>query len=423
MWESAGRRSVTHLQMDERGISRMMRMRLVLVLTIVLSPQLMAQNTPPDSASRTGQIQAERIAKKANLGPEQPTKVEHYFTAVQEVIRRSPIRIGVAGLGPGAGLTLSSELKWNSSKDQVRYSLWGAASVHRFYTVGTGVEFPHVADRNVALGVEGSHSDAPQLEYYGSGPDSSIHNRTNYRREDTFFAVNANFRPHPYVSLTCGGGELLINVGPGTNHSLASTESVFGPDEAPGVDVQSNYLLGGCGAEVDLRDFPGDPHSGTYAFAGYRRYFAQDIGRFSFHRLDAAAEHYFPFLNQKRVVAIRAKTELSFHSDDQVVPFYMQPTLGSDTDLRGFRRFRFHDENAFAVTAEYRWEVSTGFDMALFFDAGKVFDRPSEIDFTGMESSAGFGLRFKNARSTALRLDTGFSREGVQVWLSFGKLF
>jgi hypothetical protein len=401
----------------------MTRIRVLFVLTIVLTPQLMAQNTPAGSTSRTGQIQAERVAKNASLGPEQPTKVEHYFIAVQDVIRRSPVRIGVGGLGPGAGFTLSSGLKWNSSNDQVRYNLWGAASVHRFYTVGTGVEFPHIAGRNVALAVDGSHSDAPQLEYYGSGPDSSKHNRTNYRREDTLLELRANLRPHHYVRVTCGGGELLINVGPGTNHSLATTESVFGPDQAPGVDVQSNYLVGGCAAHVDLRDFPGDPHKGTYAIAGYRRYFAQDIGHFSFHRLDAAAEHYIPFLNEKRVVALRAKTELSFHSDDQVVPFYMQPTLGNDTDLRGFRRFRFYDENALALTAEYRWEVSTGFDMALFFDAGKVFHRPSEIDFSGMEGSAGFGLRFKNARTTAVRLDTGFSREGAQVWLRFGKLF
>jgi hypothetical protein len=29
-----------------------------------------------------------------------------------------------------------------------------------------------------------------------------------------------------------------------------------------------------------------------------------------------------------------------------VVPFYVQPTLGGPDDLRGFRRFRFRDDNA-----------------------------------------------------------------------------
>jgi hypothetical protein len=61
--------------------------------------------------------------------------------------------------------------------------------------------------------------------------------------------------------------------------------------------------------------------------------------------------------------------------------------------------------------------------MALFADFGKVFHRPEEITLFRMESAAGFGLRFKNRTNVLARLDTGFSREGVQVWFKFGKLF
>ena len=39
------------------------------------------------------------------------------------------------------------------------------------------------------------HADLPQLEYYGPGPDSSIHNRTDFRREDTLFEFRAALRP------------------------------------------------------------------------------------------------------------------------------------------------------------------------------------------------------------------------------------
>jgi outer membrane protein assembly factor BamA len=215
----------------------------------------------------------------------------------------------------------------------------------------------------------------------------------------------------------------LLNVGPGTNNSFASTESVFGPEEAPGIDVQSNYLIAGCTAEFDLRNLPADPHRGTYAAAGYWRYSAHSHDQFSFHRFFATAEQYIPYFNEKRVVALRAITELSFHSEDQVVPFYLQSTLGSDTTLRGFRRYRFYDENSIAFNAEYRWEVNTGFDMALFGDAGKVFHRPGDISLSDLETSAGFGFRFKDRSRMVARLDIGFSREGFQVWFKFGKLF
>jgi outer membrane protein assembly factor BamA len=175
--------------------------------------------------------------------------------------------------------------------------------------------------------------------------------------------------------------------------------------------------------QLDLRDFKDDPHHGTFAAITYDRYHAQSADRFSFHRLSGVVEEYLPFLNEKRVIFLRGETNFSFHSDDQVVPFYLQSTLGSDTTLRGYPWLRFYDENSLALTAEYRWEILTGFDMALFGDFGKVFNKPSQISLSGLRNSFGFGFRFKYGRAMVARLDTGFSREGVQVWLKFGKLF
>src|SRR6185503_17228170 len=119
----------------------------------------------------------------------------------------------------------------------------------------------------------------------------------------------------------------------------------------------------------------------------YDRYAALESDLFSFHRVSAVAEHYIPFLNQKRVIALRAKTDLSFHSERQVVPFYLQAILGGDSDLRGFPAYRFYDENSLVFNAEYRWEVSSRFDAALFVDSGKVFNRPRDISLSGLETS------------------------------------
>ena len=102
-------------------------------------------------------------------------------------------------------------------------------------------------------------------------------------------------------------GELLLNVGPGKNDSIPSTETLFGPGEAPGVDVQSNFLIAGCSARFDTTDFPGDPHVGTFAEVIYDRYHAQSDDRFSFHRLSGVAEQYVPFLNKKRVVVLEPR--------------------------------------------------------------------------------------------------------------------
>ncbi|HYR44437.1 MAG TPA: BamA/TamA family outer membrane protein [Terriglobia bacterium] len=396
---------------------------LFIALTIVLTPELRGQSGDGESSGRLDQIEAQRIAKSGDLRIEQPTATERTFTRISHLIRHMPVSFQVGGLGPGAGPAIGSVLQSMSHGDRVLARLWGTGSIHGFYSAGTGVELRNISKHALGFALEASHADAPQLEYYGPGPNSSIHNRTNFRREDTLFDFRVGLRAQRHLALACRLGELLQNVGPGTNRSLASTESVFGSAEAPGINVQSNFLIGGCSAQVDLRDLPEDPHKGTYAEATYDRYYAGSHDPFSFHLFSAVGEQYVPFFNRKRVIAIRAKTELSFHSGDQAVPFYLQPTLGSDTDLRGFRRYRFYDENSIALNGEYRWEINTGFDMALFVDGGKVFHRPGQISLSRLESSAGFGLRFKNRTSVVARLDTGFSREGFQVWLKFGKLF
>jgi hypothetical protein len=363
-----------------------------------------------------------RVAKDAVLRPDTPGRAEREFIRARNLIERSPVQLQVKGLGPGAGFGLGSQFAWQGPGSHVLSRVWGSVSVNRYYSAGAGLDATGVITRGLNFTLEGSHSDAPELEYYGSGPDSS-RVRTDYRREDTLLEVRGTFSRWRYVVPGCRFGQLFLNVGPGTNDDFASTDSVFTPDEAPGVDVQSDYGIAGCSVQADFRDLPGDPHDGSYVSAVYERYDAQDLERFSFHRVSATAEHYIPFLNRKRVIALLARTEFSFHSDEQTVPFYMQSTLGSDLDLRGFRRYRFYDENSIALTGEYRWEVGTGFDMALFADGGKVFHRPGDIALTDLESSVGFGLRFKGRSHVVARLDTGFSHEGFQIWFKFGRAY
>ena len=235
-----------------------------------------------------------------------------------------------------------------------------------------------------------------------------------------------------------------MNVGPGTSSHIAPTPSVFGPAEAPGIDEQSDFFRAGYFIDFDYRDIflearryidtppPDsrrfrdiflDARQGTRVIVGYQQYFDLVHDRYSFGRLVADVEHYLPFYNKKRVIALYAGTELSYHPEDQVVPFYLQPTLGGPDDNRGFRRYRFYDENLIRLNVEYRLEVCYGFDIALFGDAGKVFNKPAQISLSNLESSVGFGLRFKTPLKAAMRIDTGFSHEGFQTWVQFNYLF
>jgi outer membrane protein assembly factor BamA len=139
--------------------------------------------------------------------------------------------------------------------------------------------------------------------------------------------------------------------------------------------------------------------------------------------LEAEAQKYLPFFNSRRVIALRGKAVLTSVDSGQTVPFYLQPTLGGSDDLRGFRSFRFYDDNLVLMNAEYRWESFSGLDMALFFDAGKVYHKRADWNTNALETSAGFGLRFNVKNSVFMRIDVGFSHEGFQFWWKFSDIF
>lgn len=282
---------------------------------------------------------------------------------------------------------------------------------------------PHFANDFLFFDFRSVRHNYPGLKYYGPGPDSKRCSRTDYRLEDT--GVDGSFGLNPVRPLKLGvsGGYLFVNVGPGTDKRFASADQVFSPAQAPGIDVQTNFARYGVFAQIDYRDNPGGPRSGGLYFAQFSRYVDQSLGRHRFERLDLEVQQFFPFFNQRRVIALRGKTILTSADAGNTVPFYLQPVLGGSDDLRGFRYFRFYDDNLLVVNAEYRWEVFSGLDMALFGDAGKVFDRRSRLNFHDLESSIGIGMRFNVRNDVFLRIDAGFSHEGFQVWFKFNNIF
>jgi outer membrane protein assembly factor BamA len=200
-------------------------------------------------------------------------------------------------------------------------------------------------------------------------------------------------------------------------------ERQYSPAQAVGIDRQTDFAQGNVFAEYDYRDIPGGPRSGGFYTASLTYNKDKDLRRHTHRRLDMEVQQYIPLFNKRRVIALRGRTELTYKSPGQTLPFYMQPVLGGSNDLRGFRAWRFHDDNLLVLNAEYRYEVFAGLDMAVFADAGKVFRSKSQLNFANLEGAYGIGMRF-NARNTVfMRIDAGFSHEGFQVWVKFNNVF
>jgi outer membrane translocation and assembly module TamA len=62
-------------------------------------------------------------------------------------------------------------------------------------------------------------------------------------------------------------------------------------------------------------------------------------------------------------------------------------------------------------------------DSAVFFDAGKVTARRSDLDFDGMKHDFGFGLRFHGPISTPLRIELAKGSEGLVFVIATSAVF
>jgi outer membrane protein assembly factor BamA len=130
-----------------------------------------------------------------------------------------------------------------------------------------------------------------------------------------------------------------------------------------------------------------------------------------------------PMTNGMRTLVFRVRNETAFAESNQVVPFYLQPTLGGPDDLRGYDRYRFYGDGNSVATMEYRWSISQVLEMSVFGDGGNVYQRPGLIGFRDLRGDGGFGFRIKNKQASVMRFDIGFSPEGVRVWFVFNDIF
>lgn len=390
---------------------------------------LAAQQQP---ASRQEQLRLLRERKQQNIAAPVRTKVEQFLYEFREQHFLERFAAGykgfhskIGGLTTGSGFALGTEFRqerlWSGVLD-FRASVQG--SLKRYERAEFQLAMPRLANERIFLNFTATYRNFPQEDFFGLGPDSRQQDRTNFRLEDTTLLGSMGLRWwRKRFSLGVQGGGVAVNVGPGTDSRFASTERVFNARNAPGLEQHPDYYLLGAFARYDWRDEPSNPRSGGNYILQWNLYGDRNTSHYSFRRYEAELQQYLPFFNRRRVFAFRAKTALTDTSPGQGVPFYVQPTLGGSEDLRGFREFRFRDRNLVVYNLEYRWEVFSGMDMALFGDAGKVFPNRSDFSLSNLEGAYGIGFRFNQAKAVFLRVDVGHSHEGTRFFFKFGHVF
>jgi Omp85 superfamily domain len=379
--------------------------------------------------SREAAIEAARAQKEQELMPPKDPKLQRIILRVESnpiyktITGSDGFGIGFGNIVAGSGFAVGPQYTQTILDGHLHLNTYARGTAKEFYKTGIAGSLLDVWNGRASIDFDVYHADFPQMPYYGPGPDSQKTGRSDFRIERTMTEVRPAIRPVKHLLLGAIGNFQAINVGPGTSDKYISTDQQYGPAVVPGINRQTNYLQGGGFVQYDWRDEAGDTTSGGRYRAEYSRFSDRDAGAYSFYAVNLDAREYIPLFHRKRVIALHGQTWLTDTNGSQVVPFYMQPTLGGPDTMRGFRPFRFYDNNAVLIQGEYRWEASEVLDLALFADGGKVFHNWDQWNLHQIEGSFGFGLRFKGASGVALRIDTGFSHEGFQVWFRTGNPF
>ena len=382
------------------------------------------------SSSRTQAIENAEQAKAKQLTPQEPPRGERKFDHIETQIIKPIINVNgpalkFGGLPTGGGFSLGPQYtRQGLFADHLTSNIFLVGSTRKWYGGQSSLDFHDLFNGHLELIADGGYQNAVSVWYFGEGPDSSKNNKTDFDREFTtahFSALSHFFDQKLTVGYIIGG--LLVHVGPGDLSGTPTTEKLFTTSNTPGLAQQSNFVTGTTTIRLDLSRVGFSNPEGLQLEANDSQFFDQSGLQANFHLLETQATYYLPLTNGIRTLVFRARNETAFAEDNQTVPFYLQPTLGGPDDLRGFDRYRFYGNGNSVATAEYRWSISQTLEMAIFGDGGNVYQRPGLIGFRDLRGDGGFGFRFKNKQASVMRLDVGFSQEGVHVWFVFEDVF
>jgi outer membrane protein assembly factor BamA len=372
--------------------------------------------------TRTEEITKKQEEKAKAAAPYKPTAYERILNQLEANYVSPPSGVFpyFGSVYPGGGFTLGAGYRQFFAKESV-WQIAGLYSIKNYKAIEFAARTPWNNSGRWNLGFRAGWKDAPQVGYYGIGNDTLSDDRANFRVKQTYGGVNLLLKPAWWTRL---GAEVLYDkfedeAGRGAAPSI---ETRFNAATAPGLFAQPKYIHTEGIAAIDWR--PAADYARKGGFYGVKVVDYADLDdTFSFRRVDGEIIQHLPILRENWVLSFRGRVQ-SVLDDDDSVPYYLLPYLGSGSTLRGYGTARFRDRHALLTTAEFRWIPSRlALDVALFYDAGKVTAKRSDLDFNGLTTDWGIGVRFHSPVSTPLRIEMARGKEGWHLVFSSGAAF
>jgi Omp85 superfamily domain len=397
--------------------------RLLVLIVLIAGAAAPAVAQDPDPSTREAAIEQEQAEKVKALHPYVPGKGEALFNRAEDLLMN-----GVPSLHPfftnayyGGGFTLGAGYAHHVSPYNM-IDVRGSYTILGYKLLEAEFTAPRLFHRRGALSVVGGWREATQAAFYGKGMSTSLDDRTDFAFRQPYGSATLTFWPTRRLWMMRGGVELSRwSQRPGEG-SFPSVDTVYTTANLPGLGTKTTYVHSQGTFGFDWRTSPGYSRRGGFYGVTLHDYTDPDE-KFGFRRLDYEVIQHFPILREAWVISLRGEVQTTYTKSDQQIPFFLLPYVGSGSTMRGFTSHRFRDQNRIVGQVEWRIMANRFMDTAVFYDAGKVTTRRADLDFSGLKSDYGVGVRFHGPFATPLRVEVARSPEGTRLVFAVQPIF
>ena len=398
----------------------MTRLSTSLVYGVLLS--LATASSATAQETRAAEIAAEQARKAAEIAPYVPSAAERWAIAFRREFLDNPSGFYpyFASVYSGGGFTLGAGYR-QFYGDRTHWDLKGLYSIKSYKLIELSTDSWGHASGRFDLHGRAGWRDATQVAYYGLGMTTTPDAKTAFGLQQTYVGGDVVMRPGGFtvVGLGLTYDDYSLGSGAGTSPSI---EDVFTPSTAPGLGDSPTYLHTALSGGLDWRKSPGYARRGGLYQVTYHNYSDFDE-TYSFDRVDGEIVQHLPILRESWVISLHGLVQTTL-DDDDVVPYFLMPHVGSGSTLRAYPSGRYRDRHSLLLSGEFRWFPNrAGLDMALFYDMGKVASHWDGLSLKGLKSNVGIGARFHGPLATPLRIELAHGREGFNLVFSGSAAF
>jgi outer membrane protein assembly factor BamA len=386
------------------------RIRAILIGLIGLAVVSSANAQTPDEPSSTT---TEEQSRKAPRGHAESSRLKRLSDRLESRLAKKSKTTWhpwFQSAYAGGGFTLGAGRMFSVGSHNT-IDVRGSYSVKGYKRAEVEFRAPRVLHGRGELTMLGGWREATQVGFYGLGTaPTSLGNRANFAFRQPYASAALAVRPLSKHVVFGAGIEVTRWSQRDAGGEFPSVHEVYTAATLPGLEAHPTYLHTQGSVAYDRR-----PHAdyarrgGVYGITAHS--YADGDGGYGFQLLEYDAVQHIPVLRDASVLSFHANVQTTSTGAGETIPFFMLPSLGGGSSLRGFNSWRFRERHSVLLQAEWRLIAHRLLDAAVFYDAGKAVARRSNLNLSGLKSDYGIGFRVHGPEATVLRIELAHSNE------------